>query len=392
MSSTPGLHPETFLHAVLDNVGVALLVIDSEGRFVFTNQAALRMFGSAGSLDRLCVDKVRRNYVFRDSQRRPIPLEQAPIMRALAGEEVPPQRVEVILPDGRTKWLHAAGHQFSVFGLTGVFVIITDETEQVELRLALEQAQRAEALGLLAGGLVHDLNNMLSLISGNIAILQADGNVSENTQARLQQMTLAVKKGAALANRLARYSRAREPHTSAVQINDLVNVALELVEPLLKDRVSVKTELGSVPVVEVDPSRIEQVLVNLILNALDAMPEGGELTLRTALVDRLAAAEIELHQGQRERAASFVCVTVADTGIGIPEKLQKDIFYPFFTTKPEGRGSGLGLATASAIVRQHNGFINVQSAPGAGAKFSIYLPAKEAGTSAVPESPLPRAS
>jgi signal transduction histidine kinase len=120
------------------------------------------------------------------------------------------------------------------------------------------------------------------------------------------------------------------------------------------------------------------------------MPEGGELTLGTALVERLAAAEIESDEGEGNGATSFVCVTVADTGIGIPENLQNNIFDPFFTTKPQG--SGLGLATAYAIVRQYCGFIEVQSAPGAGAKFSIYLPSKEEGTLTVPKSPLPKAS
>ena len=392
MPSTPGLHPETFLHAVLDNVGVALLVIDSEGRFIFTNEAALQMFGSAGSLNRLSLEEVRRNYVFRDSQRRPIAPEQAPVMRALAGEEVQAQEIEVTLPDGRRKWLLASGHNFSILGVTGVFVIVTDVTEQVELRRSLDQAERAEALGLLAGGLVHDLNNMLSVISGNIALAQAGEDVPETVQTRLQQITIAVKKGAALAKRLARYSRAQEPHTRSVQLNDLINVALELVHPLVKDRVCVKTELGLLPAVEVDPSRIEQVLVNLILNALDAMPEGGELSLCTSLVDRLAVAEIDSNESAAQRTTSFVCVTVADTGIGIPEKLQSYIFDPFFTTKPRGKGSGLGLASAHAIVRQHNGFIKIQSAPGAGAKFSIYLPSKEEGTLTVPKSPLPRAS
>jgi PAS domain S-box-containing protein len=377
MPPTPELHPDTFLHAVLDGVGVAMLVVDSDGRFVFTNQAARQMFGSAGSVDRLSFEEVTRNYVFRDSQGRMITRDQAHIMRALAGKEFPPERIEVTLPDGRTKWMHAAGHQFSVFGTTGVFVIVADETEQVELRMALERAQRAEALGLLAGGLVHDFNNMLSVISGNIAFLQAETNLPESAQAQLRQMNAAVKRGAAMAKKLARGSRAAELHTRVVQVNDLANVALELVRSLLKDRVSVKTELGPVPAVEVDPARIEQVLVNLILNALHAMPEGGELTLGTALVERPAAAEMESDEGEGNGTTSFVCVTVADTGIGIPENLQSTLFDPFFTTKPEGKGSGLGLATAYAVVRQHSGFIKVQSAPGAGTKFSIYLPAKE---------------
>jgi signal transduction histidine kinase len=377
MLSTPGLHPETFLHAVLDNVGVALLVIDSEGRFVFTNQAALRMFGWAESLDGVSLGEWRRGYVFRDGRGRPIPAEQAPIMRALAGEEIPPQEMDVTLPDGRRKWLHAAGHHFSVFGMTGVFVIVTDETEQIWLRRAFEQARTTEVFSLLVRGLVHDINNMLSVISGSVALLRADERVPETGQAQLEQMTVAVKRGGALTKRLARYSRTQELQLRSAQINDLVNVALEVVHPLLKDRVSVKTELGFVPAVEVDPSRIEQALLNLILNALDAMPDGGELTLRTVLIERLTVAEVESDEDEGKPTTPFVCVTVADTGIGIPEKLQSNIFDPFFTTKPDGTGSGLGLASAHAIVRQHNGFIKVQSAPGAGAKFNIYLPAKK---------------
>lgn len=377
MPTTPELHPDTFLHAVLDSVGVAMLVVDGEGKFVFANQAAHQMFGSAASVDHRSVAEVTRDYVIRDAQGRPVPPPHSRIMRALAGEEVPPERVEVTLPDGRTKWLHVASHRFSIFGTSGVFVIITDETEQVELRLALERAQRAEELGLLAGGLIHDVNNMLSVISENIAMIQAEGDLPENAQARFQQVTAAVKRGAAMTKRLASDCSVPEPQTSVVQINDLANVALELVRPLFKDRISLKTELGSVPVVEVDPARMEQVLVNLIVNALDAMPEGGELTLRTALVEGPAAARIESDEGECNGAKSLVCVTVADTGIGIPQNLQSHIFDPFFTTKPHGTGCGLGLATARAVVRRHNGFIKVQSRPGAGTKFSIYLPAKE---------------
>jgi signal transduction histidine kinase len=126
---------------------------------------------------------------------------------------------------------------------------------------------------------------------------------------------------------------------------------------------------------------MEQVLVNLILNALDAMPEGGELTLRTEMVERAAATGIELGNGEGKRATWFVCITVSDTGIGIPENLRTYIFDPFFTTKPAGTGSGIGLASAYAVVRQHGGSITVQSAPSAGAKFSIYLPVEEKASS-----------
>jgi two-component system, cell cycle sensor histidine kinase and response regulator CckA len=119
------------------------------------------------------------------------------------------------------------------------------------------------------------------------------------------------------------------------------------------------------------------VFVNLIVNALDAMPEGGDLTVRTELLMRDAVPDLQSEGGEGKSVTSFLCVTVADTGIGIPEDIQDRIFEPFFTTKPEGKGSGLGLASADAIVRQHSGQIKVQSAPGAGAKFNVYLPVRK---------------
>jgi two-component system, cell cycle sensor histidine kinase and response regulator CckA len=375
MPSTSSLPLEKLLPGVLDNVNVALIVVDAEGRMVFHNQAALQLFGRAEAMSGLSFSELRLDYLVRDEQGRPVPLEEAPIMRALAGEEVPPQYNDVTLPDGRRRWLHAASHRFSVFGITGVFVIIADETEQVALRQALEQAQSIEAFGLIVGALTHDLNNMLSVISGNVASLQGDKSVPEKARARLEEVTVALRRGAALATKLVRYRRTKELETRPVQINEVVDNTLKLVRPLLTNRVRVKAELGLVPSVEVDSSRIEQVLVNLILNALDAMPEGGELTLRTETVE--PAAETDLDEDPRKRARSFVCITVSDTGIGIPEKLHPYIFDPFFTTKPPGKGSGLGLASADAIVRQHGGHIRVQSAPNAGAKFSIYLPTEE---------------
>src|SRR5262249_15965202 len=159
--------------------------------------------------------------------------------------------------------------------------------------------------------LAHDLNNMISIISGNVALIQADERVPETAQARLKQISAALERGSSLATRLARHGHAQASQPRVVQINGLVNGALEMVNPLLKNRVGVKGELGSLSAVKVDVSGIEQVLVNVMLNALDAMPEGGELTLRTEMVERAAVSGIELDDGDGERATSFVCITVA---------------------------------------------------------------------------------
>jgi PAS domain S-box-containing protein len=345
---------------------VAIAVIDHEGRWVFSNQAAINLFGAAENLSFM---EWRRDYKFQDSQGRELPAAQAPLLRALAGEEVKPGEVRVTLPDGRIKWLHAAAQSFSVLGLTGVVVIVTDETEQVELRKAMEQAQHMEALGILAGGLVHDFNNILSVLSGNIALALNDKSVPE-IYARLQQMAAALDKGAALVTRLMQYRRKQDTQLGPVQINEVVNAALELARPLLTSRMRVKSELSHrLPAVQADFSKLEQVLLNLILNALDAMPEGGELALRTELVSGDSALEEKNKENN-----PFVRITVADTGIGIPEYLRVSIFDPFFTTKPGGKAVGLGLSSAQSIVREHNGHISVQSTPGAGTKFSVYLP------------------
>lgn len=367
MPSLLGLHPPELLKSVLDNVGVALAVIDQWGRYVYVNQAAFKMFGAA---DNLPFADWRRDYKVQDNQGQEIPIGEAPILRALAGEEVKPQDVSVLLPDGRIKWLHVAASRFEVLGLPGVFVLVTDETEEVGLRKALEKAQRIESFGILAGGLAHDFNNILSVLSGNIDLALGDEGVQEITRARLQTMRMALGKGTALALRLMQYSPKQDTQIRPIQINEVVNAALELVGPLVKNAVGVKTELSHrLPALQADSSQLEQVLVNLILNALDAMPDGGELALCTELVSGDA-----MPGGNNEEKKQFVLVTVADTGIGIPENLLLNIFEPFSTTKPTGVGTGLGLSSAQWIVRQHNGHIKVQSVPGAGTKFSIYLP------------------
>ena len=241
-------------------------------------------------------------------------------------------------------------------GLNGVFVIVADETEEVELRKALEQTQHIEAFGILAGGLVHDFNNILSVLEGNITLALGDDGVQDVTRARLQEMRVALDKGTALVKRLMKYKRKQDTPIGPVQVNDVVNGVLGLVRPVIKSEVHIKTEVSPcLPTVQADSSRLEQVLLNLILNALDAMPDGGELGVCTELVSGDAVPD-----GNNEEKRQFVLITVADTGIGISENLLPSIFEPFFTTKPIGVGAGLGLSSARLIVQEHDGHIKVR--------------------------------
>jgi signal transduction histidine kinase len=369
-------HPPGLVEAVLDAVGVALAIVDKAGTVVLANQAAHRIFGEEADIRGVTFFEWGRSYRFQDSEGRDIPTQQCALTRLLAGEAVEPQDLRMILPDGRSKWLHAAGHIFSVLGLTGVLVVICDETEQVELRRTAEQFHRLESAGVLAGGLAHDFNNMLSVVSENAVLALADPGVPEATRERLRQMSQALKKGSDLVSRLVQFSRIHELETRSVQMNEVVEAALELVRPMVGSKVRLTTTLRpGLPSISAAPAEIEQVLVNLVLNALDAMPEGGELRVHTDLAgpDAVGCHEIQ-------KPEQFISISVSDNGVGIPESLQAMIFEPFFTTKPPGKGAGLGLATAYGIVRQHQGSIKVQSQPGAGTKFTIYLPVRKAAT------------
>jgi len=290
------------------------------------------------------------------------------VMRAMRGQHVESEEVRVRLGDGTRRWLLAWAYPFSVMGMSGVVALVMDETAEVELRRAASQLQRMETLGALAAGLAHDLNNMLDTITLNAALALEEKMTSPDRQVRLSAISLAAAKAAGLVSRLMQFSRTQELHYRPVCINDLVRDVLKLVRPLLGENVSVRTELDdALPHAEADTSQIEQVLVNLIVNAIDAMPVCGELRISTAQEGASGVSGTE-------QSSHFVTVTVADTGIGISQEMQSVIFEPFFTTKAEGKGTGLGLSSVYGIVRHHHGNIRVCSAPGEGAAFVISLP------------------
>jgi signal transduction histidine kinase len=371
MASLLALEPPTILQSVLDEAGVGLAIINRDGKLALTNQALLNIFGMAQNPSGMSVVDWRSGYKFENEQGLEVPVEESLIVRALAGEATYPQNFRVTLPDGSVKWLHGAGHHFSILGLEGVLVIVTDETEEVELRRAAEKIHRIETAEVLASSLAHDFNNMLSVVAGSLTLALSDPGLGANAGASLQQATQALDRGAALAKKLARFTHPQEVQTRAVAVNDVVKGSVQLIRPLLGDGVQLRLDLrDGLPIIQADPDEIEQALINLMLNALDAMPQGGELKVSTGLESPAP--------DQGGTAEQFVSIGVADTGMGIPERLQARIFEPYFTTKTQGRGSGLGLASAYRIVGQYKGHIEVKSAPHLGTKFTVFLPAQNA--------------
>jgi signal transduction histidine kinase len=234
------------------------------------------------------------------------------------------------------------------------------------------QAQKMEAVGRLAGGVAHDFNNLLTVITGYSDMLLASRDLKEAQRTALEEIRRSAERGGALTHQLLAFSRRQPLEPRMVRLNEL----LLQIEKLLRRLIGEDIELVTIPaapfdVVEADPGRLEQVIMNLVVNARDAMPNGGKLTIETSsakLSETFSAQQLGLQPGP------YLVLSVADTGVGMSEDTQSHLFEPFFTTKNPGRGTGLGLATAYGIIRQSGGAIRIESQLGKGTTARIYLP------------------
>jgi len=239
----------------------------------------------------------------------------------------------------------------------------------------LEQSQKMEAIGRLAGGVAHDFNNLLAVIIGYSDLLLESLGSSDLNRAKVEQIKQAASSAASLTRQLLTFSRQQVIQPVVLDINQTVSNTEKMLRRLIKENIEFTVELDhNLDRVTADPGQIEQIVLNLVVNARDAMPNGGKLRIQTRNV------RLEGDPGAHVPSGRFILLEVTDTGTGMDQHTQAHIFEPFFTTKAVGEGSGLGLATVYAIVKQSNGHIEVQSTLGQGSSFKIYLPAtKQAG-------------
>jgi PAS domain S-box-containing protein len=258
-----------------------------------------------------------------------------------------------------------------------ILIINTDITEQKKNEEYLFRAQRMESIGTLAGGIAHDLNNILAPILMSVEMLQLN-DLDEDTRRWLAVIRENSERGADLVKQVLTFARGMEGERISVQVKHVVKDLIKVLQQTLPKSVTIKFQIEpELWIVSADPTQIHQVLMNLCVNARDAMPVGGSLTLNAANVsldENYARINIEA------KAGNYILLTVSDTGLGMTKEVQNRIFDPFFTTKEIGKGTGLGLATALTIVKSHGGFINVYSEIGKGTQFLIYLPAAESET------------
>jgi PAS domain S-box-containing protein len=256
--------------------------------------------------------------------------------------------------------------------------------ERRKLTAQLQQAQKMEAIGTLAGGIAHDFNNLLMAIQGNVSLMQFDMDAAHPYSRILGNIEKLVRSGADLTSKLLGYARKGRYETKPLVINDLVRDTSETFGRMRKD-ISIYRDLSEdIRGILADRGQIEQVLLNLLVNAADAMPSGGRITLKT----RNASHQEIPYKGYSIKPGQYVMLTVSDTGSGMEPTVMARIFEPFFTTKQMGRGTGLGLASAYGIVKGHNGYIDVASEVGKGSTFFIYFPATDRRSAEIIENAL----
>ena len=246
-----------------------------------------------------------------------------------------------------------------------------DELKQTQAQLL--HAQKMDALGVLAGGVAHDFNNLLTTILGNTQMALRGVDETDPLHKDLTTVQRNAVRAASLTRQLLLFSRRQPMEFAPVHINAIVDGFLKMLGRLIGEDIQIHTDLESEPwTIHADEGTIEQVIMNLAVNARDAMPEGGELTIKT---ENMRLGEEDCTMMSEARPGEFVCLSVADTGIGMDEETLQRIFEPFFTTKGLGKGTGLGLSVVYGIVQQHEGWVRVSSRPGQGSIFKVYLPA-----------------
>ena len=357
------------LQVQIERMPLAYLTTDADFRYTRWNPAAERMFGfsEAEVLGRHPFDVIVTEQSRADMTRI--------YAEVIAGNMDAHGEVDNCTKDGRI--ITCEWHNTPIIEADGTFAgllsLAQEVTERRNLEHQLRQAQKMEAVGQLAGGVAHDFNNLLTLINGYSELLLADPQLGAVPRTSAQAIREAGERAATLTRQLLGFSRKSLLQPRVLDLNTVVADTSAMLRRLIGENIILSTVLAPrLHHVKIDPSQLNQVLMNLAVNARDAMPSGGRLTLETGNVMRGAEEE----DGTSETASSpHAMLSITDTGCGMTPDVMARIFEPFYTTKPVGVGTGLGLAMVFGVVRQSGGGIDVQSRPGAGSRFTLYFPA-----------------
>jgi two-component system cell cycle sensor histidine kinase/response regulator CckA len=335
-----------------------VLEINAEGSLTYANDAARKMARALGKTDLLTI----------------MPPEAITVVLECLASGEKKLRNEVVINGCTLSWSF-----FPVISNQVVHCYGADVTEALNLEAQFRQAQKMECVGQLAAGVAHDINNVLTIVQGHAGLLLARNPAESDSAKSLKQISGAAERAARFIKQLLMFSRKQVIQTTILDLNVVIHNLGSMLTRMLGEDISLEIISDNhIPSIEGDTGMVEQVIMNLIVNARDAMPKGGKLTMVTSVAnidESYTSQHAGSHQGQ------FVSLMVKDTGCGMDPKTLERIFEPFFTTKAVGKGTGLGLATVYGIVRQHGGWVDVQSELGTGTTFTIFIPASKQKTS-----------
>ena len=367
-----------FLVSILDNMSEGMVVCDSGGRILLWNPAATRLVGPQVDLE---PSQWVQHFGFHlEDGKTLIATEQLPLVCALRGETVEDRVLFVHSATIPERWISTSARPLldedgNVRLAIAVFRDITERKKtESQLRTSesqLRQAQKMEAIGRLAGGVAHDFNNLLTVIYGNTQFVLDQLPQGNPLRPDVEAVEEAAERAAALTRQLLAFSRKQALEAQPLDLNVVVGTLQKMLVRVIGENIElVSTGPKDLGVVRADLGQIEQVIMNLVVNAHDAMPRGGRLIISTANVD-LDENEAKAHSAP---PGPYVMLSVADTGVGMSPETLSHIFEPFFTTKEQGKGTGLGLSTVFGITQQSGGHITVYSEAGHGSTFKIYFP------------------
>jgi len=291
----------------------------------------------------------------------------------LRQEVVQDQQTKIRAQGGALREVLVSLSPISLDAKRHALLLAQDVSERALLERQLRQAQKMEAIGQLAAGVAHDFNNILTVIQGHAGLLQHKIQTNGPESKSVNQIFEAANRASTLIRQLLMFSRKQVMQFHHVDLNELLRTSIKMVARLVGEHVLIDFQpQRPMPAVRADTSMVDQITMNLAVNSRDAMPNGGRITIKTSLetINRAATPT-----DAEERKGDYVCLTFQDTGIGMDTQTLSRIFEPFFTTKPVGKGTGLGLSTVFGIVRQHQGWVEVESKPNYGTTFRIYFPA-----------------
>jgi PAS domain S-box-containing protein len=372
---------EDLLRQLIDANPSLIFVKDAEGRFILVNRAAAELHGTTPDA---LVGKTDADLRHSAEEIARFRAEDLEVVTSGRPKLIPEQAVMSPVT-GRARWVQVMKVPLDLPANPAprVLVVATDITERRQLEEQLRQAQKMEAVGQLAGGIAHDFNNLLTAIIGNAELVQHDLPAGSTSFDDLTEIRQAADRAAALTRQLLAFSRKQVLQPRILDLNQLITGVERMLRRLLAENIETRLDLAAnLGFVHADPGQIEQVLLNLVVNARDAMPDGGKLVIGTADVEldhAYAADHVGVTPGRH------VMLAVTDNGAGMDEQTQAHLFEPFFTTKGPDKGTGLGLSTVHGIVQQSGGSVAVTSQVGRGTTFKVYLPVAEDGLGPAPE-------